>query len=98
MTEFYKDKFNLFYQERMLRLKVEEPTAWQRQIKEGGLTATSKVEMDKIVNDFIAMIFGGDVMYCLQSQRQKDHLTKRVMTVLFSHRHTKNDRFIEETD
>lgn len=62
MTEFYKDKFNKFYELKLAALKKTNLTLWQEQQKKGGLTSISKIEMDQIMVKFIEHIFGSDIM------------------------------------
>lgn len=62
MTEFYKEKFNVFYQKRMLQFKKDNFTAWQKLIKDGGLTSHNKEEIDIILRDFIDHIFGKEIL------------------------------------
>ena len=42
MTEFYKVKFNAFHEKRLSKLKVEQPEAWHKYIKDGGIKSLSK--------------------------------------------------------
>jgi len=53
MTEFYKEKFNKFYNTEMIILKKENPEAWRKKQKLGGITATTKAEMDLLIEKFI---------------------------------------------
>ena len=58
MTEFFKDKFNKFYADRQKALKLSNFQEWQLHVKSGGLTATSKQDMDIMMKDFVTYIFG----------------------------------------
>lgn len=62
MTEFYKDKFNMFFKERMSLLKKHNNQAWQAIIKEGGLTSIGMEEMNIIISEFIDKIFGNQIL------------------------------------
>ena len=62
MTEFYKDKFNKFYDLKQATLKKSNLAVWQEQQKKGGLTSISKVEMDQIMLKFIEEVFGSDIV------------------------------------
>lgn len=62
MTEFYKDKFNSFYQKRMAQLKIDDLTAWQQLTKAGGINSLSSSEMDEIVGEFFTFIFGKGIL------------------------------------
>lgn len=62
MTEFFKDKFNTFYADRQKLLKQTNFQQWQQHVKSGGLTATSKSDMDVMMRDFIVHIFGKDLL------------------------------------
>ena len=92
MTEFYKDLFNTFYNERTAQLKKDDFTAWQALTKSGGLTTLSAEEMYGIVNDFLVHTFGPE----MNKIEMTEELNRHAMMVLFSHRYTKNDKFIVE--
>ena len=62
MTEFYKEKFNKFYNAQMLLLKKEQPDLWRKKQKLGGITAITKVEMDLLVENFIKQTFGAELL------------------------------------
>lgn len=62
MTEFYKDKFNKFYDLKQAALKKSNLAMWQEQQKKGGLTSISKIEMDIMMLNFIEHIFGSDIL------------------------------------
>lgn len=98
MTEFYKDKFNAFHEQRLSKLKMEQPAAWQKYMKDGGIKSISKDQMYLIVQSFIDHIFGKDFLTnnITLDANQKKSVVLRVMMILFSHRHTKKDTFIEE--
>ena len=53
MTEFYKEKFNKYYAKQMVMLKKEHPDKWKIKQREGGLTATSKEDMDDLISRFV---------------------------------------------
>ena len=98
MTEFYKDKFNTFHEARLAKMKADQPVVWQKYMKDGGIKSISKDEMYSIVQSFIDHIFGSDFLgtdSLLEPDQQKSVIL-RVMMILFSHRHTKRDTFIEE--
>ena len=98
MTEFYKDKFNAFFKDRLAKMKVEQPAAWNQYMKNGAIKSLSKDKMYQIVQDFIDHLFGKDIITNNTTLKvnQKKAIILRVMMILFSHRHTKNDTFIEE--
>jgi len=58
MTEFYKEKFNKFYARQMALLKRDHHDKFKIKQRQGGLTATSKEDMDLLVEKFICQIFG----------------------------------------
>jgi hypothetical protein len=62
MTEFFKDKFNRFYSEKQMALKKMDFHLWQKNLKEGGLTATSKADMNVMMREFIDYILGKDIL------------------------------------
>jgi hypothetical protein len=62
MTEFFKDKFNKFYAEKQVALKKLDFHQWQKNLKDGGLTATSKADMNIMMKDFIDYILGKDIL------------------------------------
>lgn len=62
MTEFYKEKFSKFYNTQMLILKKSQPEMWRKKQKQGGITATTKAEMDELVEKFICSTFGQDIL------------------------------------
>ena len=98
MTEFYKDKFNMFFKDRLAKMKVEQPAAWNQYMKNGAIKSLSKDKMYQIVQDFIDHLFGKDILTenTKLKVNQKKAIILRVMMILFSHRHTKRDTFIEE--
>lgn len=98
MTEFYKDKFNAFHKKRLTKMKLEQPVAWNKYMKNGGIKSLSKDQMYLIVQGFIDHIFGKDILTnnSRLDSKQKKLIILRVMMVLFSHRHTKRDTFIEQ--
>lgn len=67
-------------------------------MKNGGIKSLSKDQMYQIVQGFIDHIFGKDILSNNTSldANQKKLIILRVMMILFSHRHTKKDTFIEE--
>lgn len=79
-------------------MKAEQPVAWNKYMKNGGIKSLSKDQMYQIVQSFIDHIFGKDILTNNTSldTRQKQLIILRVMMVLFSHRHTKRDTFIEQ--
>ena len=62
MTEFYKEKFNRFYKEKLASLKKTNLSNWQRIQKGGGLTSTTKEEMDSLMQQFFGNMFGEKVL------------------------------------
>lgn len=62
MTEFFKDKFNKFYADKQMSLKKTNFAAWQKNMKDGGLTATTKADMNVMMRDFIDYILGKEVL------------------------------------
>jgi site-specific recombinase XerD len=62
MTEFFKDKFNRFYADKQAALKRVDFQQWQKNLKEGGLTATSKADMNIMMKEFIDYILGKDIL------------------------------------
>lgn len=95
MTEFYKEKFSQFYNAQMLILKKEDPEVWKVKQKQGGITATTKLEMDLLLEKFIVHTFGTDIL-AVKSELEKKQLVNHVMLVVFSHRYCKGDVFINE--
>jgi len=98
MTEFYKEKFNKFYAKEMIVLKKEHPDQWKKKQKLGGLTATTKEEMDSLIEKFIVSTFGAEIMR--QSSRvgalEKKQMVNSMIMIVFSHRYSKGDKFINE--
>lgn len=72
--------------------------AWNKYMKNGGIKSLSKEQMYVIVQGFIDHIFGKDILSnnTALTLHQKKLITLRVMMILFSHRHTKRDTFIEQ--
>lgn len=62
-------------------------------MKAGGLTSLSRVEMEQVVLDFLNFTFGPDI-----SAVQAEELGQHAMMILFSHRYTKNDLFITQSN
>jgi len=62
MTEFYKEKFNAFFAAQMQNLKKENPEQWKIKMKEGGLTAINKADMDSLLARFLSSTFGPDLL------------------------------------
>lgn len=98
MTEFYKDKFNAFFKDRLAKMKSDFPAEWNQYMKNGAIKFLSLEQMNKIVQDFIGHLFGKEIIENNSelSEQQKKRIILRVMMVLFSHRHTKRDAFIEQ--
>ena len=99
MTEFYKEKFSKFYNTQMVILKKTCPEDWRKKQKQGGISATTKPEMDQLVENFITSTFGQEIF--AYSNTELGHLEKmqmidNMMMVVFSHRYCKNDTFINE--
>jgi len=61
MTEFYKDRFNAFYTERVAQLKVTDLESYQTLSKAGGIMYLTRVEMDELVTEFLKYTFGIDL-------------------------------------
>ena len=101
MTEFFKDKFNKFYADRQAKLKQTNFHLWQQQMKQGGLTATTKVDMDVMMRDFIQYIFGNQIFnganYKVSDIEQQQIVNSMIM-IVFSHRYSKGDKFIMEAE
>ena len=96
VTEFYKEKFQTFYSEKMTRLKTDNFKTWQAIVKRGGLNSTSKQEIDILVNEFACTVFGPQVFEGGLDEEEKEQITHALIMVVFSHRHNKDDRFILE--
>lgn len=62
MTEFFKEKFNKFYKTKMTSLKKTNLAQWQQIQKGGGLTSTSKSEIDQLIIQFFDHLFGAEVL------------------------------------
>mmetsp|Transcript_16301 Transcript_16301/g.27555 ORF Transcript_16301/g.27555 Transcript_16301/m.27555 type:complete len:177 (-) Transcript_16301:1002-1532(-) len=98
MTEFYKEKFNKFYKSKMATLKKANFQLWQQVQKNGGLTATSKLEVDKMIKQFFDHLFGSDILAGPVSPLEKQQVIMSLMMIVFSHRYNKGDRFILEAE
>lgn len=61
MTEFYKDRFNTFYTERVAHLKISDQESFQALTKAGGLMSLTRSEMDELVTEFLKWTFGADL-------------------------------------
>jgi len=92
MTEFYKDLFLTFTTARISQLKRDDFAKWQLLTKSGGIVSLSADEMSAIVNDFLVFTFGED----MKRIQWPEELNRHAMMILFSHRYTKQDRFIVE--
>jgi hypothetical protein len=64
-------------------------------VKDGGLTATSKVVMNVMMKDFIDYILGKDILKEIGNS-EKQQIIHSMMMICFSHRYNKGDRFIQE--
>lgn len=62
MTEFYKEKFGKFYKAQMQQLKKQNFSAWQQIQKSGGITGTSKADIDQMIKDFFDYLFGAEIL------------------------------------
>lgn len=89
MTEFYKDRFNAFYTERLAQIKVADFESYQTLSKVGGLMYLTRVEMDELVTEFLKYTFGVDL-----GSIPDQSLQLHSIMILFSHRYTKNDLFL----
>lgn len=98
MTEFYKNKFNKFNGDRLAALKRVNPQLWQKTQKMGGLTATSLDEMIALMIQFIGSMFGANIMPDCMDEKLQRQIILSMMTVVFSHRYNKGDRFIIEAE
>lgn len=100
MTEFFKDKFNKFYADKLLALKKSNFVAWQKTMKDGGLTATSKADMNVMMRDFIDYILGKEVLKESGGldENQRQQVIHSMMMICFSHRYSKGDKFIQEAE
>ena len=98
MTEFYKEKFNKFYASEMILLKKEQPGQWKQKQKLGGLTATTKVEMDSLIEKFIISTFGANIIRpsARVGYLERKQMVNSMMMIVFSHRYSKGDVFINE--
>jgi hypothetical protein len=81
----------------MVILKKDHPDKWKKKNKLGGLTATSKVEMDELIEKFIINTFGTDIMKVHNETDAKLMINSMIM-IVFSHRYNKGDRFIKESE
>ena len=98
MTEFFKDKFNKFYNESQAEMKKKNFQAWQTNMKAGGLTATTKADMDQMMSKFVCSMFGKEIFGTDSelSTSDKLQLIHSMMMIVFSHRYNKGDLFINE--
>lgn len=62
----------------------------------GGITATTKSEMDQLVELFVIQTFGQDMFGGNMDSYDKMAIVNTVMMIVFSHRHCKGDVFINE--
>jgi uncharacterized protein YeaC (DUF1315 family) len=86
MNDYYKESFKAF-------MGAENE---RRQHK--SLSSMTKAEMEENLRQFIDHMFGPEVLggKALTSE-QKQQFVQSMMIFVFAHRHSKNDRFIEET-
>ena len=65
-------------------------------MKDGGLTATSKSDMNIMMRDFIDYILGKEVLKETNGldQNERQQIIHSMMMICFSHRYNKGDRFI----
>jgi hypothetical protein len=97
MTEFYKEKFNRFYKSKLASLKKTNLGTWQRIQKGGGLTSTSKEEMDILMQQFFNHLFGVNILAGGRvNELEKQQVITSLMMIVFSHRYNKGDQFIIE--
>ena len=100
MTEFFKDKFNKFYADKQTALKKTNFAAWQKNMKDGGLTAMCKADMNVMMRDFIDYILGKEVLKESNGlgEGERQQIIHSMMMICFSHRYNKGDRFIQEAE
>ena len=69
-------------------------------MKEGGLTATSKSDMNVMMRDFIDYILGKEVLKECGglNEAQRQQVIHSMMMICFSHRYNKGDKFIQEAE
>jgi hypothetical protein len=65
-------------------------------MKDGGLTATSKSDMNVMMRDFIDYILGKEVLKECGglNEAQRQQVIHSMMMICFSHRYNKGDKFI----
>ena len=68
---------------------------WKRKQKEG-YHETSKLDMDNLVQRFIANTFGQDILAVTPHDQQL--MINSLIQIVFSHRYSKGDRFIVEAE
>ena len=97
-TEFFKDKFNKFYTDRLTALKQKNFQQWQQNLKSGGLTATPMKEMNVMMRDFINLTFGPEILRSDSelTDLERQQIVHSMMQIVFSHRYNKGDKFISE--
>ena len=76
-------------------MKQTDFRKWQDNLKQGGLTAHSKAEMDIIMLKFVENVFGAEL---LNGKVDKMQFVHSMMPIIFSHRYSKGDRFITEAE
>ena len=97
MKEFYQFKFDEFYKERQMALKASNFKLWKQSVQAGGLNTTSKSDMDLIMTKFTELMFGSELMKHI-GQIEKTQIINSMMTIVFSHRYSKGDKFILEAE
>jgi hypothetical protein len=97
MTEFYKVRFNKFFKIRLAQLKKQNQGLWQRVQKGGGLSNMSKQDMDQFIAEFFRHLFNSDLLLSnTLSPPEQQQVIASLMSIVFSHRFNKGDRFIRE--
>ena len=69
-------------------------------MKDGGLTATSKADMNVMMRDFIDYILGKEVLKESGGldENQRQQVIHSMMMICFSHRYSKGEKFIHEAE
>lgn len=81
----------------MQNLKKEAPDQWKAKMKQGGLTAINKADMDALLVKFISSTFGPEVLN-RSNEEDRRHILNSMMMIVFSHRYSKGDLFIQEAE
>lgn len=87
MNEFYKERYQQFVD------------SLNKDVKAGGhksLSQMSKTEIEHNLKLFINHVFGVDLLDLL-SENEQQQVIQSMMIFVFAHRHSKGDKFIQET-